>query len=284
MWLKYTYTFVTTMLTAGVDRRDVQIAARLGAYVDRPPGRPPAPPGPATPIRPHPADCLRSHLRLFAQVCMIVAVVFPTQATPARDRRVRRSRSALMGAVVRLVTERGTADIPVSDIAAAADVSRRLVYQQFRDRDTLLLETTLDLARRELLPGVTNGPDPRAQTLTLATHVAQYRRFYRAVLTSACGFRVSRALGGLFLPLNRQAVQRMFGEHLPARTAEDLATFLTGGWGAFVDTWVVDGAEPLDPEAFTDRLLAAASALVSLGASCPHHPYPEQEGVVHDGP
>lgn len=213
---------------------------------------------------------------------MIVDMVFPSQAmSPARDRRVRRSRSALMCAVVRLVTDRGTANVPVSDIAAEADVSRRLVYQQFRDRDTLLLETTLDLARRELLPGVTNEPDPRAQTLTLAMHMAQYRRFYRAVLTSACGFRISKALGGLFLPLNRHAVQQMFGQHLTARTAEDLATFLTGGWGSFVDTWVVDGPEPLDPQAFTDRLLTAASALVSLGGPRPH---PEQEGAAHDGP
>ncbi|MFE7836069.1 TetR family transcriptional regulator [Streptomyces sp. NPDC057474] len=39
-----------------------------------------------------------------------------------------------------------------SDIAEAADVSRRVVYQHFGDRDTLLLEAGLGLARRELLP------------------------------------------------------------------------------------------------------------------------------------
>jgi AcrR family transcriptional regulator len=181
---------------------------------------------------------------------------------PARDRRVRRSRAALVHAAIALVTEQGTADVPVSDIAEAADVSRRLVYQQFRDRDTLLLEAALDLARRELLPGVTAGPDPRAQTLALASHMAAYRPFYRAVLTSPCGFALSRALRGLFLPLNRQAVELMFGDRVDGRTSDDLATFLTGGWGAFVDTWVVDGPDPLDPEQFTDRLLAAASALV----------------------
>lgn len=184
-----------------------------------------------------------------------------------------------MHAAIALVTERGTADVPVSEIAEAADVSRRLVYQQFRDRDTLLLEAALDLARRELLPGVTDGPDPRAQTLALASHMAEYRPFYRAVLTSPCGFALSRALGGLFLPLNRQAVAVMFGDRVDGRTIDDLATFLTGGWGAFVDTWVVDGPEPLDPEEFTDRLLAAASALVGL----PQARHPHQEGAVHGG-
>ena len=216
-------------------------------------------------------------------MCTIVTVVYelPTMP-PARDRRVRRSRSTLMHAAVTLVTERETADVPVSDIAEAADVSRGLVYQQFRDRDTLLLAAALDLAQRELLPRVTDGPDPRAQTLALARHMAEYRPFYRAVLASPCGFALSRALGGLFLPLNRQAIRMMFGERLDARTTEDLALFLTGGWGAFVDTWVVDAPDPLDPAEFTDRLLRAASALVGLGGP---HPHSHQEGaVVHDGP
>jgi len=57
-----------------------------------------------------------------------------------------------------LVTERGTAAVSLSDIAEAADVSRRVVYQHFGDRDTLLLEAGLDLARRELLPYLADNP------------------------------------------------------------------------------------------------------------------------------
>ena len=178
---------------------------------------------------------------------------------PARDRRVRRSRAALMAAAVAVVTERGTADVPVSDIAEAADVSRRLVYLQFRDRDTLLLEAALDLARCELLPGVTEeAGDGHARALAVARHMAAHRPFYRALLTSSCGFALSRALNGLFLPVNRELVRRVYGE-----AQEDLAAFLTGGWGDFVHTWVVQGPDPLDPEAFTDRLLRTASALLS---------------------
>lgn len=75
------------------------------------------------------------------------------------------------------MTERGTADLPVSDIAEAADVSRQLVY---------------------------------------------------------------------------------------------LAAFLTGGWGDFIHTWVVEGPNPWPSEEFTDRLLRTASALLSLS--------PDQEG------
>jgi len=193
---------------------------------------------------------------------MIGDVVLSPTLPPARDRRVRRSRAALMAAAVTLVTERGTADVPVSDIAEAADVSRRLVYQQFRDRDTLLLEAVLDLARRELLPHVTDG-DGHARALALARHMALHRPFYRALLTSPCAFALNKALNGLFLPVNREAVQTAFGKRLDARTVEDLAAFLTGGWGEFIATWVVDGPEPLDPEEFTDRLLRTATALLT---------------------
>jgi AcrR family transcriptional regulator len=48
-------------------------------------------------------------------------------AEPALDRRVRRSRTALMRAAVALVTECGTAAVSLSDVAEAADVSRRVV-------------------------------------------------------------------------------------------------------------------------------------------------------------
>lgn len=205
-------------------------------------------------------------------MCIIGGVLESPTLLPARDRRVRRSRAALMAAVVTLVTERGTADVPVSDLAEAADVSRRLVYQQFRDRDTLLLEAALDLARRELLPGVTDAApaDGHARALAVARHMAAHRTFYRALLTSSCGFALSTALNGLFLPVNRLLVQTVFGERLDARAVEDLAAFLTGGWGGFVHTWVVDGPAPLDPEDFTDRLLRTASALLS--------PFLDQEG------
>jgi AcrR family transcriptional regulator len=180
-----------------------------------------------------------------------------------------------MAAAVALVTERGTADVPVSDIAEAADVSRRLVYQQFRDRDTLLLETALDLARRELLPAVTDSTgDGHARTLPVAQHMAAHRPFYRALLTSPCAFALARALNGLFLPVHRQAVRTVYGERLDARAIEDLAAFLTGGAGNFVHTWVIEGPEPLDPDEFTDRLLRTVSTLLSLS--------PDQKGVVDD--
>ncbi|TQE22983.1 TetR/AcrR family transcriptional regulator [Streptomyces ipomoeae] len=189
---------------------------------------------------------------------------------PAKDRRVRRSRAALMRAAVELVTERGTAAVALSDIAEAADVSRRVVYQHFGDRDTLLLEAGLDLARRELLPRLMDCPPEtsgRDRALAVSRHFAEHRVFYRALLTGSCAFALDRGLISLLLPVNRQSVRQLYGDRLDPQTVDDMATFLAGGGAAFVTTWVVEAADPLDPEAFTDRLLRVTSVL----STAAHH-------------
>ncbi|MBP2324893.1 AcrR family transcriptional regulator [Kibdelosporangium banguiense] len=188
------------------------------------------------------------------------------EAEPARDRRVRRSRAALMRAAVELVSERGTAAVTLSDIAGAADVSRRVVYQHFGDRDTLLLEAGLDLARRELLPRLAETPQEatgREQTLATARHFADHRAFYRALLTGSCAFALDRGLISLLLPINRQAIGKLYGDRLSRQVVDDLAVLLTGGAGSFITSWVVEGDDPLDPEAFTDRLLDVMSVLMT---------------------
>lgn len=181
-------------------------------------------------------------------------------APPPADRRARRSRRALMRAAVALVGERGTTNVPVSDLAEAADVSRQLVYQQFGDRDTLLLQAALDLATTELVLRVTTDEtlSDRERMLAVARHFAEHRSFYRAMLTGACGYALNKALTGLFGPYNEPMVRRMAGPDLPGDLVETLTLFVTGGSAAVINTWVVDGPDPLDPEAFTDRLLRLA--------------------------
>lgn len=190
-----------------------------------------------------------------------------TTAAPAKDRRVRRSRSALMRAALDLVTERDSAAVAVSDIAEAADVSRQVLYQQFGDLDTLLLETALDLIRRELLDNggmdAVLSDDAQASALAMARHFACHRRFYRALLTGSCAFALNKALIGLFLPLNRQLIERLHGARLGPQTIDDLAIFVTGGASAVVNTWVVEEPDPLDPEEFTARRMRMWSVVTT---------------------
>ncbi len=198
----------------------------------------------------------------------------PIQESAAQDRRVRRSRSALMAAAVRLVSERGTTDIAVTDLAEAADVSRRLVYLQFGDRDTLLTEAAIDLVRRELLPQAGDGGgDVSEGVAALACHFAEHRAFYRPMLTGSCAFAMTATLNRLFGSLNRPAVRKLFGE-LDEETADDLSEFVAGGAATLVNNWVIDGTDPLDPEELTNRLLRLASAITFRhpGATDGEHP------------
>lgn len=106
-------------------------------------------------------------------------------------------------------------------------------------------------------------------------HFAEHRAFYRAMLMSSSGFALNRSLSGMLLPVNRQLVQQLSGSTLDSQVAEDLATFVTGGGAALVNTWVVEGADPLDPEAFTDRLMRVVP--VAIGALRPNPTAPDTE-------
>ncbi|WP_405969430.1 TetR/AcrR family transcriptional regulator [Streptomyces sp. NBC_00988] len=169
-------------------------------------------------------------------------------------------RAPLMAAAVRLVSERGTTDLPVTDLAEAADVSRRLVYLQFGDHDTLLTEAAIDLVRRELLPRAGDGGDTSEGVAALARHFAEHRSFYRPMLTGSCAFAMTSTLNKLLGSLNRPAVHKLFGD-LDQQTADDLSEFIAGGAATLVNNWEIDGTAPLAPEELTNRLLRLASTL-----------------------
>lgn len=207
---------------------------------------------------------------------MDVTQTAPDQAT---DRRVRRSRAALMSAALALVAEHGTTNVAVSEIAEAADVSRQLIYQQFGDRDTLLLETAVDLVRSDLLPRVaqtTHPPGGTSRVLAAVRHFAEHRSFYRAMITGPCAYPLARALDGLLSHMNEQGiVPRMSQVPLDRSLAADLTIFVTGGWWAVISAWVVEAPDPLDPEAFAQRLLRMVPALLDPGGETSVTPTPE---------
>ncbi|QFZ24332.1 TetR/AcrR family transcriptional regulator [Saccharothrix syringae] len=165
-----------------------------------------------------------------------------------------RSRAALLAAAVRLVSERGTSAVPVTDLAEAADVSRQLVYQHFGDRDALLVEAALDLVRHELL-APRDGAPGRLAVLAAVRHFADHRAFYRAVLSGPCAFALTRALGDLLAPVNRHVVRAAVGGGVRPDTLDDLAAFVTAGTGAVINAWLLSDRPHLDAEEFTDRLL-----------------------------
>lgn len=175
------------------------------------------------------------------------------------DKRVLRSREALLSAAVRLVSERGTTAIPVTDLAAAADVSRQLVYLQFGDRDSLLVAAAADLVTRELLEETHDSA--RLGVLATAEHFARHRLFYRPMLTGSCSYAMTRTLNGVFGPLNLRVLRERFG-NVDERTGADLSKFAAAGAGAIINDWLVDSPDPLDPHEPAERLLRLSSVLI----------------------
>ncbi|MFJ8931982.1 TetR/AcrR family transcriptional regulator [Streptomyces sp. NPDC102364] len=105
----------------------------------------------------------------------------------AEDRRTRRTRRALGGALVELVLERGFGALTVEDITERADVARATFYSHFTGKDDLFARVTADLLEeldRRLEPamadsavGFTGKP-----LLAMLRHVSDERAAYRAVL------------------------------------------------------------------------------------------------------
>jgi hypothetical protein len=77
------------------------------------------------------------------------------------------------------------------------------------------------------------------------------------MLTGSCSYAMTRTLNSVFAPFN----QRLLAADLDGATAADLAMFLAGGAGAVINDWLVDGADPLDPDELADRLRRLMSAL-----------------------
>jgi AcrR family transcriptional regulator len=186
-----------------------------------------------------------------------------TTDQPAVDRRVQRSRAALMAAAVRLVSERGTTALAVAEFTEAANVSRKLLYMHFGDRDSLLVAAAVDLVERELLPRtlVIDG-DLHAHVLATVGHFAEHRPFYRPMLTGSCAFAMTTKLNSLLGLLSRDAVRDVFGD-LEQQTLDDVALVLTSGVSAVVNNWLINADDPLDADQMTDRLQRIASALIS---------------------
>ena len=113
------------------------------------------------------------------------------------DRRIERTRAAVVRATVALVADRG-AQVGMTEIADAAGVSRKAVYENFGSRDQVLRRTTESLLEQvplDLDAARAAGGSPWDAVLPpIARHVEQFRAFYRAVLSGPGCFMVRDAV------------------------------------------------------------------------------------------
>ena len=98
------------------------------------------------------------------------------------DRRVQRTRRALVMAFNRLILERGYGALTPSDVAAEADVGRSTFYEHYRGLDDLLGQTIVPVLR-PMARGCMEPTMPAA-TLQVVEHFWTNRALARALLQS----------------------------------------------------------------------------------------------------
>jgi AcrR family transcriptional regulator len=100
------------------------------------------------------------------------------------DRRVRRTKDLLRGALLSLIKEKGYERITVQEIIDRADVGRSTFYAHFRDKEDLLVYGLEEL--REPFTSATGGNSRRQGTdaspsLTVFEHFATYHDVWKAM-------------------------------------------------------------------------------------------------------
>jgi AcrR family transcriptional regulator len=169
------------------------------------------------------------------------------------DRRVRRTRRALQGALRALMLEKAYDRITVQDLLDRADVGRATFYAHFRDKDALLVRE-FEVMRRSLRQHLDTVLHARDHGFDDGRHGEYGLGVARAAFEHAAGRRGEyRALvrsrsGGAILKLAHQELTSLIREHLdeaaargrlePVVPADVTAQYVAGALLALLTWWL----------------------------------------------
>ncbi|MCX8477348.1 MAG: helix-turn-helix domain containing protein [Sphingomonas sp.] len=170
------------------------------------------------------------------------------------DPRARRTRDAIVGALVERVFRQRYDAIRTGDLIAAAGVGRSTFYAHFRSKDAVLLAAMEPI----LLPlaNAAAGRASAAQLRSTLAHVWERRSLARAVLGSAAGMKLQRRLAAMI----GEAVERRDGAVPPAM----LAMAAAAAQLTMLRMWV--GGEATCSVADLASRIMACARLVDTGA------------------
>ena len=111
------------------------------------------------------------------------------------DRRVARTRAAIVSAYSDLVLRGGRQDIKVAEIVAHANVGRSTFYEHFSGADAVFLEALA--GPLSLVADAISGQGDAQRLATMLRHFWENRQRARDMLTNRHGDRVSRLLADM---------------------------------------------------------------------------------------
>lgn len=170
---------------------------------------------------------------------------------PPEDRRVRRTKRMLKGALLELIVEKGYDEVSVQEVIDRADVGRTSFYTYFRSKEDLLLRSLEDLG--QLLDG---DPGDRSDggegspcdfVIMLFKHFEENRQLARGLLGNRSIPVVRELVQDQFLRHFRNDFQRRYGRAAGAHEIEGAAVFASGALISLV-LWWFDMPGAVSPE------------------------------------
>jgi AcrR family transcriptional regulator len=165
------------------------------------------------------------------------------------DRRVRKTRELLRGALLDLILEKGYDRVTVQDILDRADVGRSTFYAHYRDKDDLLLSGFEDVrsaiaAEHEAVErGRTRKVAFLDPLLPVFTHVEGHRHFWEALSRKGGADVITRILRRSVDDLVREHVRSEFPDVEERREeVEPAIRFVAGACMGMLLWWLDSGA------------------------------------------
>ncbi|WP_312888905.1 TetR/AcrR family transcriptional regulator [Nonomuraea rhodomycinica] len=187
--------------------------------------------------------------------------------TTTGDRRVRRTRTALARALIKLVEEHDLSRISVSDVAAGAEVSRSAFYDHYRDVHELAEDacTAMIDSLLEALPVPTHGSADMEEEATRSltaffASLAEHAGLYRALLGPQGSPRVADHIRRRIAAVTHDHLTGTGGDSTPQQVPHDVAAaFIAGALIGVAADWLQRGRPrpPAEMAAATWPLLNA---------------------------
>ena len=173
-------------------------------------------------------------------------------AAETTDRRVRRTRELLRGALLELIQEKGYDRITVQDILDRADIGRSTFYAHYRDKDDLLLSGFEDI--RSVLAGETDASAERGKApflqpaLVVFAHVEGHRHLWRSLTRKGGADVIVRILRDNADAMVREHVREQFPDLRPDDPRREVAIRFVVGALMGVLLWWLDTDDPISAE------------------------------------
>ncbi len=169
------------------------------------------------------------------------------------DRRERRTRQALAGALIALMQEKPYDAITVQDLIDRADVGRSTFYAHYQDKEDLFA-TEFQAVLTQLLGEMDDGGllqgdgEKLIPSLRLFRHFEEHQPLYRALVRGRGLDTLYRATRGYFVEVVARRIARLAGDGPGTRVPPALVSDYLAGALLNLAQWWFENRMPYPPE------------------------------------